>query len=344
MKEALFYHTGEDQTAECNLCHHRCRIVPGQEGRCGVRENIHGRLYSLVYDRVVSTQIDPIEKKPFFHFLPGSRSLSIATVGCNFRCLHCQNHQISQWPREARRQSAGSAAEIPGRPLSPREIVSLARTHQCASISYTYTEPTVYLELALETSRLAHPEGIRNLFVTNGYMTSQALETIRPYLDGANVDLKGFDDLKYQQVCGGRLQPVLDNIRRMRELNIWVEVTTLIIPGHNDSEEELRRMARFLTGVGKEVPWHLSAFHPTYQMTDRPRTPLESLHRARQIGMEEGLRYVYTGNAPGDPYEDTYCYHCGSRLVDRWGYQLQNYRIKEGQCPDCNTPVDGVGW
>ncbi|MBI1987717.1 MAG: AmmeMemoRadiSam system radical SAM enzyme [Nitrospinae bacterium] len=338
MREALLYHLEENSLVVCDLCAHRCRIPEGRVGLCGVRVNRSGRLYSLAYGRVVSAQIDPIEKKPLFHFLPGSRSLSIATAGCNFRCLHCQNHSISQWPREH------PGEELPGQPFSPQQIVSLAQAHGCASISYTYTEPTIYFELAFETARLAHQQGgISNLFVTNGYMTAQALEMIRPYLDAANVDLKGFDDLKYRQLYGGHLQPVLDSIRRMREAGIWVEVTTLIIPGHNDSPEELREIARFLKGVGAEIPWHLSAFHPTYRLTDRPRTPLQSLHRAREIGLGEGLRYVYTGNAPGDAYEDTYCYRCGSRLVDRWGFQVRQYSIKDGKCPDCGAAVDGIG-
>ena len=344
MKEALLYHPAEDRKVNCNLCHHRCLIAPEKVGLCGVHQNIEGKLYSLVYDRVISAKADPVEKKPFFHFIPGSRSLSIATVGCNFQCLHCQNYQISQWPRDTRQSLEKSASEIPGRSISPHEIVSLAQTHQCSNIAYTYTEPTIYLELALETALLAHQAGIKNLFVTNGYMTPQALETIQPYLDGANVDLKGFDGRKYQQVCGGHLQPILENIQQMRKMNIWLEVTTLIIPGHNDSEEEIREMAHFLGELGKEIPWHLSVFHPTYRMTGRPQTPLESLHRARRIGMEEGLRYVYIGNAHGDPYEDTYCCHCGARLIDRWGYQLKDYRIQRGKCPDCGTHVDGVGW
>ncbi|MBI2877733.1 MAG: AmmeMemoRadiSam system radical SAM enzyme [Candidatus Tectomicrobia bacterium] len=336
MREALLYRQEGGGQVVCALCAHRCRIAEGKAGRCGVRVNRAGRLYSLADDRVVSAQIDPIEKKPLFHFLPGSRSLSIATVGCNFHCLNCQNHAISQWPRE----HPGEA--LPGQSLSPRQIVSLAQAQGCASISYTYTEPTVYFELALEVARLARQGGIANLFVTNGYMTAQALEEIHPYLDAANVDLKGFDDRRYRQLCGGSLQPVLDSIRRMRELGVWVEVTTLVIPGHNDSPEELREIARFLNGVGAEVPWHLSAFYPTYRLTDRPRTPVENLHQARRIGRDEGLRYVYVGNVPGDAGEDTYCYRCDTRLIDRWGFHIQQNLLQKGTCPTCEAKIDGV--
>ncbi|MEM2982909.1 MAG: AmmeMemoRadiSam system radical SAM enzyme, partial [Candidatus Bathyarchaeia archaeon] len=278
---------------------------------------------------------DPVEKKPLYHLFPGSTSFSIATVGCNFRCLQCQNHEISQMPRETGR--------IIGQNVTPEEIVWKAKRHGSKSIAYTYTEPTVYFEYARDVAILASREGIKNVFVTNGYMTLDAIEAIHPDLHAANVDLKSFSDEFYKKICGARLQPVLDSIRKMRELGIWVEVTTLLIPGLNDGEDELRAIAKFILQVGPEVPWHISAFYPTYKMTDRPRTPVHSIQRARKIGMEEGLRYVYSGNVPGDEGENTYCYNCGDLLIQRWGYTIMKYRLKDGRCPSCNAQIDGIG-
>ncbi len=335
MKEAYLYEKLPEGKVRCALCHHQCVIADGKRGRCHVRENREGTLYSLVYERPISTNVDPIEKKPFFHFVPGSSAFSIATVGCNFRCLHCQNHEISQMPREER--------GIIGERISCEEVVSLALKYRCASIAYTYTEPTIFFEYAYDTATIAHTKGIKNTFVTNGFMTSEALEMIAPYLDGANVDLKSFSKKFYREVCNAKLQPVLDAIRKMRDLGIWVEVTTLVIPTLNDSEGELREVARFLCSVSPEIPWHVSAFHPTYKMLDRPRTSSGIIKRAREIGLEEGLRYVYSGNIPGEEGESTYCYHCKNLLVHRWGFQIVENNLKEGRCPYCSTPIDGVG-
>ena len=334
MKQALFQEPVEGGKVLCGLCSHRCRIAPGHRGICAVRENRAGPLYSLVYDRIIARNIDPIEKKPLFHFLPGSLSFSLATPGCNFRCKHCQNADISQLPRDRE-------GMVPGEPVSPAEIVESALRHHCASISYTYTEPTIFFELAYDTAKLARKAGLKNVFVTNGYITPEALREISPVLDAANIDLKGFTEEFYKNVCGARLQPVLDSIRLYRELGIWVEITTLVIPGHNDSESELRQIAQFVRSVGEGVPWHVSRFHPTYKLTDQPRTPLETLKRARQIGIDAGLRYVYEGNIPGEG-EETVCWSCAASLVKRYGFSVEENHVHKGTCGQCGAKMDGV--
>jgi pyruvate formate lyase activating enzyme len=334
LKQAMFQEAQEGGKVLCGLCSHRCLIPRGKRGICAVRENREGILYTLVYDKVIAQNIDPVEKKPLFHFLPGSLSYSIATPGCNFRCLHCQNADISQLPRN-------HGGVVLGENVPPDEIVVAAQRHGCASISYTYTEPTIYFELAYETARLAVESGLKNVFVTNGYITPEALETISPYLHAANIDLKGFSDDFYKKVCGARLQPVLDAIRRYKELGIWIEITTLVIPGHNDSDAELKKIAEFIRSVGEDVPWHVSRFHPTYKLTDKPVTPVDTLTRARQIGLDTGLRYVYEGNIPGEG-EDTSCPSCKKVLVKRIGFRVLEKRMKEGKCEYCGTKVDGV--
>lgn len=334
MKEAILYEKLPGGKVQCALCNHRCRILEGQRGRCGVRENRDGTLYSLVYRRLISRNVDPIEKKPLFHFAPGSRSFSIAAVGCNFHCDFCQNYEISQMPRDRKR--------VWGEDVSPEEIVALAKEAGCRTIAYTYTEPTIYFEYALDIARLASAEGLKNIFVTNGYMTEEALRAFQPHLHGANVDLKAFRDEFYEKRCGGRLEGVLQSLRVMKALGIWVEITTLIIPGLNDSEEELRGMVQFIAGLGKEIPWHISRFHPMYKMLDRSPTSIQTLNRARKIGLEGGLRYVYTGNVPGDEGEDTYCHQCGKPLIERWGFQVRKYQVVENRCYNCGTALDGV--
>jgi pyruvate formate lyase activating enzyme len=330
----MFQEAKEGGKILCGLCSHRCLISPGKRGICAVRENRDGTLYSLVYDKIIARNIDPIEKKPLFHFQPGSLSYSIATPGCNFRCLHCQNADISQLPRD-------HGGALLGQEVPPSTIVDAARTHRCASISYTYTEPTIYFELAYDIARLAIEAGLKNVFVTNGYITPEALEKIRPYLHAANIDLKGFSDDFYKKVCGARLQPVLDAIRLYKESGIWIELTTLVIPGHNDSDVELKKIAGFIKSVGEDVPWHVSRFHPTYKLEDQPVTPLGTLARARQIGLDAGLRYVYEGNVPGEG-EDTSCPDCRKILVRRVGFRVNANNVKEGKCGHCGAKVDGV--
>jgi len=336
MKEAMFYEKLEDKMVKCNLCSHRCsRIADSKRGICGVRENKDGKLCSLVYGRVAARSVDPIEKKPLFHFLPGSRSYSIATVGCNFRCGNCQNFDISQLPKERN--------IIVGQDVSPEEIVSAAKRNNCASIAYTYSEPTIFFEYAYDIAKLASKEGIKNVFVTNGYITEEALKEISPYLDAANIDLKSFSDDFYRKNCGARMKPVLDSIRLYKSLGIWTEITTLIIPSLNDSEEELRKIAEFIKNeVGEETPWHITQFHPTYKLIDLPRTPVTILRKAREIGLEAGLRYVYEGNVPGENGENTYCHNCGKMLIRRFGYSIIENKIKNSACTYCGAEIDGV--
>jgi pyruvate formate lyase activating enzyme len=286
-----------------------------------------------VHSRVVAANVDPIEKKPLFHFHPGTLSFSVATVGCNMHCLHCQNAEISQMPFDR--------GEIEGRALAPEEAVSAALAGNCRSLSFTYTEPTVYFEYAYDTARKAAKEGLENVFVTNGYIEAGPLEAIQPWLHGANVDLKSFRDSFYRRVCKARLAPVLDTLKRMRSMGIWLEVTTLLIPGRNDEEEELRDIARFLCDMGEDLPWHVSAYHPTYRMTDRPRTPLKTLLRAREIGREEGLLFVYTGNVPGGEGENTTCPQCGACVIRRHGFQVLSLDLDQGRCRECGREVPG---
>lgn len=334
MKEALFYEKLENEEVHCFLCGHQCRIKPGNRGKCGVRQNNGGILYSLVYGRLIAQHIDPIEKKPLYHFQPGTRSFSIATVGCNFRCLFCQNADISQTPRET--------GVIMGSEVSPENTVQQALQTQSSSIAYTYTEPTIFMEYALDVAKLAHQQGMRNVFVSNGFMSREALETISPYLDAANVDLKAFTDDFYKNLCGARIKPVLRTLKSMKELGIWLEVTTLVIPGLNDDPGELRALADFVFSLGPETPWHVSRFHPTYRLTDRPITPVETLRRAREIGLDAGLWYVYTGNVPGDEGENTYCHRCHALLLERFGFSTRRRGLEKAACTQCGANLAGV--
>lgn len=319
---------------KCRLCGHNCLIHNDQRGICAVRENRGGVLFSLVYGKVISLNIDPIEKKPIFHTLPGSTSFSIATVGCNFRCKHCQNYEISQYPRERK-------FGVPGRDMSPEDVVQATIENHCESISYTYTEPTIYFEFAYDCARLAHGKGLKNVFVSNGYTGTEAVSLIAPYLTANNIDLKGSDRF-YREVCGARLEPVQETIRLMKKLGVWVEVTTLIIPDFNDSKEDLTAIAEFICSVDPSIPWHVSQFHPTFKILDKPRTPIAKLREARDIGYRAGLKYVYMGNVPGEDGENTYCPGCNNLLVNRIGYKILKNSIREGRCPQCNAAVEGI--
>jgi pyruvate formate lyase activating enzyme len=287
MKEAYLYQKKENGKVRCNLCNHRCRIKEGKTGKCFVRKNIDGVLYSLVYRKLISENVDPIEKKPLYHFLPGTKSLSIATVGCNFKCFFCQNWQISQLPC--------NHGSIEGKDVPPEKIVEDALSAGCKSISYTYTEPTIFFEYAYDTAKIANKRGLKNIFVTNGFMTEECLEMIKPYLDAANIDLKSFSGRTYRNKMGGRLKPVLSNIEFMKKLGIWIEVTTLVIPGINDSDKELKSIADFLSDLDPGIPWHVSAYYPTYK-SDIPPTGKEKIEQAIAFGKEAGLKYVYGGN------------------------------------------------
>ena len=334
MHEAKFYQSGQQGEIVCGLCSHGCHIKEGERGICGVRENLNNRLYSLVYGRLVADHVDPIEKKPLFHFLPDSRSYSIATVGCNFFCQHCQNFEISQYPHR-------NHGAITGHEQTPQEVVRKAQQAGCASISYTYVEPTIFYEFAYDCAAAAHEQQLKNVFVSNGYMRPAVTRELAPLLDGINIDIKAFTDDFYKKVCRARLQPVLDTVQLMHQLGVWVEVTTLLIPGLNDSDEELRDIAGFVKSVDPGIPWHVTGFYPTFKMTDRPSTPLERLQRAREIGLEQGLRFVYAGNRPGQGGENTCCPACGMELISRAGYIISQNTLKNGCC-SCGEKIEGV--
>ncbi|MBI5140924.1 MAG: AmmeMemoRadiSam system radical SAM enzyme [Nitrospirae bacterium] len=334
-REAMFFERREAGKVMCGLCAHHCLILPGKRGICGVRENRDGTLFSLNYGRVVAAHVDPVEKKPLFHFLPGSTSFSIASVGCNFKCGHCQNYTISQYPKD-------HGGEIAGDEITPNEVVKAALNAGCNSISYTYTEPTIFFEFALETAKLARKRKLKNIFVSNGFTSEAAARAIAPYLDGNNIDLKSFSDGHYKKVCGARLQPVLDTIKLMKSLGVWIELTTLVIPGLNDTDAEFESIAGFIASVDTGIPWHVSRFHPAWKMMSISPTPVETLMRARAIGYRNELAYVYIGNVPGVEGEDTLCPSCGSIAIKRRGYSVRSNLASGGKCPSCKTRIQGV--
>jgi pyruvate formate lyase activating enzyme len=328
--------TGESSdplNVRCQLCAHRCMLSDNRVGVCGVRKNIKGELFSLNYDRVAATQADPIEKKPLYHFLPGSRSFSVAAMGCNFRCTFCQNNSLSVVRGED---------EIYGQAISPDQLVEAALRDGCQSISYTYSEPTVYYELMYETAALAKEKGIKNVMVTNGYMSGEALEEIAPFMDAANVDLKSFSDDFYKKYCGGRLAPVLETIKGMKEKGVWVEVTTLLIPGLNDDKKETRELISFIAGVDEDMPWHVSRFYPQHLMLDVPPTGPRAIEECLEMGAGEGLRYLYAGNLRSDRWEDTRCPACGELLIQRSGYCTEIGNFPGGRCGSCSREIAGV--
>jgi len=337
MKEAYLYEKRGDGAVQCKLCGHGCTVAPGERGICQVRENRSGVLYSLVYDKVVSRAVDPIEKKPLFHLMPGSRCYSLATVGCNFTCSFCQNWDLSQHPR-----LADGGGDLPGHPVPPKDLVADALGRGCHSMAFTYGEPTVFFELCLDTAILARRQGIATVLVTNGFMTPEATAMIAPHLTAANVDLKSGSDAWYRRVCGGRLKPVKDTVAALHQAGVLVEVTTLLIPGENDAESELADIAEFLAGIDPLIPWHLSAFHPDYRMQDRPRTPAAALEKAVAVGQQAGLSYIYTGNLFGRGREDSRCHHCGGELVVRQGYTVTRNLLRGSACPHCGQAVPFV--
>ncbi len=334
MKEAYLYKKLSGKKVQCQTCAHYCVIEPEKKGICGVRENRKGKLYSSVYGKPSAVNIDPIEKKPFFHFLPGSKSLSIATVGCNFSCKNCQNWVISQGPK--------IFGKIGGEDTPPKKLVEMAKEYKLPSISYTYTEPTVFLEYALDTMKLAKKEGLKNNWVTNGFLSKETFDLISPYLDAANVYLKSFSDDFYKKNCGARLEPVLDTLKRMKKAKIWVEITTLVIPTLNDSEKNFKEIANFIKNdLGPETPWHITQFSGaiSWQLQHLPDTPLSSLEKGRQIGIETGLKYVYSGNIPGVDSEDTFCPKCQAKMINRTGYLIERLD-KNGRCSKCGENLN----
>ncbi len=338
MKEAVLYKKLKNFKVQCLNCPHYCVIGLGERGLCGVRANINGKLYSLVYGKLCALNIDPIEKKPFFHFLPGTYSLSIATMGCQFSCKSCQNWQISQTPK--------ISGKIKGENLSPESIVEIAKNKNLPSISYTYTDPIVFSEYALETMKLAKKQGLKNAWVTSGFLSKELFELVYTYLDAVNVDLKSFEDEFYKKYCGGRLQPVLDILKKMKKKGIWIEITTLIIPTLNDKKKIFKNIAEFIKNeLGTETPWHISQFCASisWKLQNLFDTPVETLNTAYKIGKEIGLKYVYTGNIPGLASENTYCPECGAKMIERIGYFIKRYD-KNGNCSKCGKNLDIIDY
>jgi len=321
----------------CQACAQSCKLDEDEYGICGVRKVEDGELRLLTYGIVAAVNVDSVEKKPLFHFLPKSRAFSVGTVGCNLSCKFCQNHEISQYPKEHNHH-------IAGRELSPESIVELAIENECESIAYTYNEPIVFFEYTYDTAKIAHEKGLKNIYVTSGFETRKAIDLLEPFIDGMNIDIKSFSDDFYRDICGARLKPVLEAVRYAHSKGIWIEITTLLIQGKNDSDEEIRNIAKFIAELDSTIPWHLSAFHPMYKMLDVKRTDVSTLRRAYKIGQEEGLKYLYVGNIDDEDYESTYCPNCSKKVIDRRGNigQYVHNKLDEGSCPHCNYLLSGV--
>jgi len=338
MKESILYERLKDNKVRCKTCAHQCVVDLGKRGVCGVRENRDGRLYVLNYAKLIARSVDPIEKKPLFHFMPGAFTYSIASLGCNFKCLNCQNWEISQGPRLFPQR------EILGEEFEPQDLLKEILDSKVSIVAYTYTEPTIFLEYALDVMKIAKSEGLKNVWVTNGYMTKETLDLIAPYLDAVNVDLKSFSDEFYISNCSARLQPVLDSLKRIKEKGIWLEVTTLVIPSLNDSPEMFEEIAEFIAKeLGTETPWHISRFSPeiSWKLQDLKETPVETLKQAYEIGKRKGLKYVYVGNALNPDMESTYCPKCGALCIKRIGYSISRFD-ENGKCPKCKESLDIV--
>lgn len=325
MKEAILYSKNTDKSVNCFLCNRFCHIPEDGKGFCGVRKNVNGTLYSLNYGKAIAVAMDPIEKKPFYHFMPGSRALSFATVGCNFRCLYCQNWDISQ-----------QRDNITGEDIPPDKMAALAQAERADGIAYTYTEPTIFMEYALDTAKIARKNRMYNVFVTNGYMTPAAINEMKPLIDASRIDLKGFNQKIYTDVVGNaKLEAVLASIKALHRI-MHIEIINLVIPGMNDSEDELRALSKWIHDVDRNIPVHFIGFYPSYRMMNVPATGLETLRRARKIALEEGLRYAYTGNRTDVETESTYCYNCNALLVKRFGFEATEIKIgKDSKCPEC---------
>ncbi|MBU0579629.1 MAG: AmmeMemoRadiSam system radical SAM enzyme [Candidatus Margulisbacteria bacterium] len=331
--EAKYFKQLEDNNVQCQLCPNFCFIKPGERGKCGVRINKDGKLYTLVYARPVAIHVDPIEKKPFSHVLPGTKSFSIATPGCNLGCLFCQNWQISQaLPEES------SIVNFP-----PEKVIASAKKYKCKTIAFTYTEPTIFYEYMLDIAKLAKKEGIKCVMHSCGYINKEPLEELLPYLDAVNIDLKSFSPNFYRKMCSGQLQPVLDTLVTIKKKGVWLEITNLIIPGKNDDPQEIQEMCAWIkNNLGEDVPIYFSAFSPNYQLKDVPATPVGTLNLARDIAKREGLKYVYIGNIYGNAGESTYCPKCGEILIKRMGYNIIFNRLEKGKCNNCGAEIPGV--
>lgn len=322
----------------CQACSHSCKLDEGEYGICGIRKVEEGELKLLVYGLAAAVNIDPVEKKPMFHFLPESTAFSFGTVGCNFSCTFCQNFDISQYPKE-------HDHKIIGQELPPERIVELALKNGCRSIAYTYNEPIVFFEYTYDTAKLAHEKGLKNIYVTSGFETHKSIDLLAPYIDGMNIDIKGFTEGFYKEICGARLKPVLECVKYAHEKGIWIEITTLLIPGKNDSDEEIRNITKFIAEVDTRIPWHISAFYPMYKMLDIPPTPDSTLLRAYDIGKEAGLKYIYVGNMDDKEHESTYCPECAQRVIDRSGrigQYVTNTLDDNGTCPHCGYTLEGI--
>jgi pyruvate formate lyase activating enzyme len=332
MKEAQLYLCQENLGVHCQLCAHNCRIPEGKFGFCGVRQNISGILYTHNYAKLVAANVDPVEKKPLYHFLPGTSTFSIASAGCNFRCGFCQNWEISQ---------LGQINQHWGEDFSADKVIKLAQQFNCRSIAYTYTEPTIYFEFALETAQLAKVAGLRNIFVTNGYLSREAISLLTPYLDAVNIDLKFFKESSYQRICSAKLGPVLEAIQLLKAAGVWIEITTLVIPGENDTPEELEAIAKFIATVNKDIPWHVSRFHAGYKFKDYAPTSERTLRLAYALGINQGLRYVYVGNF-NSWGQDTLCRNCRKLLIKRDGFNILESHLAQNRCVFCQAALPGV--
>jgi pyruvate formate lyase activating enzyme len=334
MHPARLYKKLKDGKVRCGLCSHFCVIEESRRGLCGVRENLLGELFTLVYGRAAAINIDPVEKKPLYHFMPGSKTFSFGTLGCNLACSFCQNHTLSQPPRQG--------LPIEGQKVSPEALARAARESGCQSVSYTYSEPTIFFELMQDTARLAKADGLKNIMVSNGFMSPECLEELAPLIDAANIDLKAFNPGFYEDICQARLDPVKKNLVHIRKLGWWLEVTTLLIPGLNDNREELAALTGFIAGeLGPDTPWHISRFHPDYKLLDRGPTPARTLEEAWETGKKAGLKYVYVGNLPGNAHNSTHCAGCGKVVIERSGFTVLGGTLGEGACPACGEPLAG---
>jgi pyruvate formate lyase activating enzyme len=338
--EGSLYEKLSENRVQCHACAHRCRIPEGKKGICKVRYNESGRL-KVPHNYVGALQVDPIEKKPFFHALPGSRAFSFGMLGCDYHCDYCQNWITSQALRDPASEQNGARPQD----LTASELAAAALKHKCQTMTSTYNEPLITSEWAVEVFREARAKGLLTSYVSNGNATKEVLEFIRPWVDLYKVDLKCFNDKTYRRHIGGTLAPVLETIERLKVMGFWLEVVTLVVPGLNDSEKELGAMAKFLASISKEIPWHVTAFHPDYKMEDREWTDPDKLNVSYQIGKAAGLHYVYSGNRPGEvgTTENTYCPSCGELLIERYGFQVTRNRLgSEGKCPQCSTAIPGL--